>query len=279
MTWWCAAQGGPWSWAWQAYPGVWLFVVLLGGLYALGLRRLKPARFASDEGPVTGRQVTLFAVGLVIVWAAADWPVGALAAGYLLSLKTAQYLLFTLVAPPLMLLGMPRWLLRRLVGGRAAFRIARILSRPLVPLALVNTVLIATHLPTVADALAASQLGSFAMDVAWLAAGFVMWWPALGLLPELEPMRYPARIGYLLLYVFVPTVPASFFTFSDYPIYATYELAPRVGGLSAVTDQQLAGLLMKTAGGFILFGTMSVMFFRWHAREEAGERLEGEAVP
>ena len=24
MQWWCAAQGVPWAWRWQAYPGVWL---------------------------------------------------------------------------------------------------------------------------------------------------------------------------------------------------------------------------------------------------------------
>jgi putative membrane protein len=80
-------------------------------------------------------------------------------------------------------------------------------------------------------------------------------------------MPYGARIGYLGLNVFLPTVPASFFTFSQYPIYALYELAPRVSGISAVADQRVAGLLMKLCGGAILFGTMSVMFFRWYRRE------------
>ena len=71
----------------------------------------------------------------------------------------------------------------------------------------------------------------------------------------------------MLLGVFLPTVPASFFTFSRFPIYGLYELAPRVYGIDAVTDQRVAGLLMKIGGGLILFTVMSVMFFRWHARE------------
>lgn len=271
MTWWCFARGTPWTWEWQAYPGVWLFLLAVGGGYAWALRRLAPRRLASDETPVTRREVALFTTGVGLLWLVADWPVGALAAGYLLSLKTLQYIVFTLVVPPLMLLGTPRWLLRRLIRGRLAFRTARLLTRPLLPFLFVNVVLVVTHLPTVADAAAATQASAFTVDVLWLASGFVMWWPALGRLPELKPMRYPARIGYLLLYVFVPTVPASFFTFSDYPIYSTYELAPRVAEISAVTDQRVAGLMMKTLGGFILFGTMSVMFFRWHAREEAAE--------
>lgn len=63
-------------------------------------------------------------------------------------------------------------------------------------------------------------------------------------------------------------MPAAFLTFADYPIYAVYELAPRMSGLSAAEDQQLAGLVMKIVGGFTLFGTASVLFFRWYAQEE-----------
>jgi putative membrane protein len=91
-------------------------------------------------------------------------------------------------------------------------------------------------------------------------------------------MGYPGRIGYLLLGVFVPTVPASFYAYARYPIYRLYELAPRVGGIGAVADQQVAGILMKVVGGLILFATMSVMFFRWHAAEEAKEIPEKETV-
>jgi putative membrane protein len=89
-------------------------------------------------------------------------------------------------------------------------------------------------------------------------------------------MTYPGRIGYLLLSVFVPTVPASFFTYARYPIFELYELAPRVGNIGAVADQQVAGILMKVLGGMILFGTMSVMFFRWHYQEEKAEIKEKE---
>jgi putative membrane protein len=84
-------------------------------------------------------------------------------------------------------------------------------------------------------------------------------------------MSYPGRIVFLLLSVFVPTVPASFLTFADYPIYAVYELAPRVGGISATADQQLAGIAMKIVGGFIIFGTASVLFFKWYWAEERAE--------
>jgi putative membrane protein len=266
MTWWCAATGAPWTWSWQAFPGVWLFIILVSASYGLALRR-RPPHLAGDDRRVTPREIVLFALGVLALWAGLDWPVGLLAAGYLLSARTAQYLLFVLVAPPLLLLGMPRWLLRRVLRGRVAFAVARRLSRPLPPLLLYNAVLIGVHLPPVVEVAGGSQLTSFGLDMLVIGSGLIFWWPALARLPELDPMGYPGRIGYLLLSVFVPTVPAVFFTYARYPIYPLYELAPRVSGIPAVADQQVAGLMMKTVGGVILFTVMSVMFFRWHRIE------------
>ena len=284
MRWWCSALlGQPWTWQWQAYPGVWLFVLGLGATYSWAVLRLpdigpRTSDIAGDERPTSAREMALFGLGLVALWAGSDWPVGVLAAGYLLSVKTVQYLLIGYIAPGLMLLGTPRWLLRRMIRGRVAFAVARALTRALIPLAVVNGVLVATHLPVVVDNLSGSQLWTFVLDLVVIGAGFLFWWPALARLPELQPMSYGARIGYLGLNVFLPTVPASFFTFSQYPIYALYELAPRVSGISAVADQRVAGLIMKSCGGALLFGTMSVMFFRWY-RHEADADPDGVLLP
>jgi len=268
MTWWCSAQGTPWDWTWQAYPGVWVLVILLLGGYAFALMRLAPA----ERQPPAGRgQIACYLLGVLVLWIAADWPLGPLGAGYLVSVHTVQYLLFTMVAPPLLLHGTPRWLLRAKLGHRWVGGVVRVLSRPLIAFAVFNVVLLATHLPAVVDTLKASQAGSFAIDAAWLFAGLVFWWQVLGPLPELHPLSYPGRILFLLLNVFIPTVPAAFLTFADYPIYAVYELAPPLGRISAREDQQLAGLIMKLVGGMIIFGTASVLFFRWYVREEREE--------
>jgi putative membrane protein len=267
MTWWCSAQDTAWEWVWQPYAGVWLLVAAMLVGYAAALKRLAPAEV---DPPATRREITFYVVGVLVLWIAADWPVGPLAAGYLVSVHTVQFLLFTMAVPPLLISGTPQWLLRRMIRPRVAARAARFLSRPLIAFAVFNVVLLATHLPVVVDGLAGSQVGSFFKDMAWLFAGLVFWWQVLGPLPELEPLPYPGRILFLLLNVFIPTVPAAFLTFADYPIYAVYELAPPLGGwIPARDDQQLAGMIMKILGGFIIFGTASVLFFRWYLREEA----------
>ncbi len=270
MTWWCSAQGAPWDWSWQAYPGVWLVVVLLLAAYWVGRRSV--LQRGVPPGEVRARSVS-YILGVIVFWAAADWPLGPLGTGYLVSVHTVQYLLLTMVVPPLLLHGLHPDMLRGLLRRSWAFRMARFLTRPLIAFLVFNVVLVATHLPSFVDVVKVTQVGSFAVDMAWLGAGFLFWWQVLGPLPELEPMGYPGRIVFLLANVFIPTVPASFLTFADYPLYAVYELAPRVSGLSATQDQQIAGLTMKIAGGLLIFGTASVLFFRWYLREERQERM------
>jgi putative membrane protein len=274
LSWWCAAQGGAWDWTWQPYVGVWLLVGALIGIRVLAARAWghpnRGSTSSTDEPAMrsTERRMPLYLLGAALLWVAADWPVGPLGAGYLLSVHTVQYLLFAFIIPPLLIAGTPPSVFRRVIQPRWAFRVAWTVSRPLVAFLCFNVILLATHLPAVVDGLTVSQLGSFAVDMSWLAAGLIFWWPILGPLPELRPMPYPGRIVYLIANVFIPTVPASFLTFARYPIYALYELAPPMSGLTAVEDQQLAGLIMKILGGFIVFGTASVLFFKWSTAEE-----------
>ena len=67
--------------------------------------------------------------------------------------------------------------------------------------------------------------------------------------------------------------------FSDYPLYATYELAPRVAGIAAGSDQQTAGLIMKAGADPLLWIAMAIVFFRWQRAEEAAERQARSLSP
>ena len=92
--------------------------------------------------------------------------------------------------------------------------------------------------------------------------------PVLSPLPEIPRLALPVRAAYLFLQSVVPTVPASFLTFGSAPLYKYYVGLPHIWGLSTLEDQQVAGLIMKLAGGAILWGFITVIFFRWHDREQ-----------
>jgi putative membrane protein len=243
---------------------VWVLILLLLGTYAFAWRRIARA----DGAPIDRPRPWAFLLGVLFLWGAIDWPIGALGAGYLLSVHMLQYITLSMIVPPLLLHGMAPAMLRSILLRRGVRPVTTFFAKPLIAFVVFNLVLVATHLPPVVEALKVTQVGSFAMDVAWLGAGFLFWLQVLAPLPELSPMGYAGRIVFLLANVFIPTVPASFLTFSDYPIYAVYEGAVRVGALSAIEDQQLAGLTMKIVGGLIIFGTATVFFFKWYGLEE-----------
>ena len=118
-------------------------------------------------------------------------------------------------------------------------------------LILYNFTVAATHWPSVVDGLMVTQWGSFVIDMAWLTAGLLLWWPVVCRVPE-RRFPYPLKIGYLLLNTVLNTAPYAFLTFGERPFYAIYELAPPVGLLSSGDDQRLSGLVMKLGGGLIL---------------------------
>jgi putative membrane protein len=265
ISWWCTALSEPWSWTFRAYPGVWLVVAVLAGGYAVAVRSNR------DVERLSRRETGFFIAGLLAFWVASDWPLGTLGAGYLASAHMVQYVLYVLVAAPLFWLGTPEWLARRVLAATGIYRVGRSLRRfPLLMGAIFNVTLILTHTPIAVDTLRPTQFGSFAMDALWLLSGLALWAPIVGSIAEFTQRSYPARMLYLFFTTGVVTIlPASFLTFASLPLYRTYELAPRVFGLTAINDQQIAGLIMKLSAIPIIWPVLAGMMYRWATSERA----------
>ena len=263
VQWWCSATGEPWTWGWQAYPGVWVFVAL----FAYACVRLM--RLAAPDA--TARASAIAAIALL--WLTLDWPVGPLGTGYLAWVHALQFISLGMVVPPLLLRALPRErihaaLARRPRAGAALGAV----TQPVLAALLFTITMVVTHVPRVVDAVMRFQLGAFALDVAWLLSGILFWWPIV--------VRYPARDGFnpilRILYIFLGTQAhlfiAMWLLLADFPVYATYELAPRVTGLSALQDQQVAGGIMIAVAEPIVFTLIAIVFFRWAREQEKTAR-------
>lgn len=261
ISWWCTALARPWTWQWIPYPGIWVASILPLVAYGRSVRK--------HAGETDRKKAVQFVAGVVAFWVASDWPLGTLGAGYLASAHMTQFLLYTLVAAPLMLLGTPEWMARRLTRRLRVERLTVWFGHSLVATAITyNAILVSTHAPGTVQVLRNSQLGSFAMDVIWILAGIILWLPVISPLREGRAASAWAKMAYLFVTTsVVAVIPASFLTFTSTPIYGIYELAPRVWSLTAVEDQQLAGIIMKIATIPIVWSTIAVLWFRWSATE------------
>lgn len=265
------AHAGLSGWEWHAHPDVWALVVVLAGAYALALARLGPSKAARGEPVVTRRQVTLFGLGLVALWAHSDWPVHDIGEHYLFSVHMFQHIGLTLIAAPLLLLGLPGWLVRWILSPRLLHAVFCRMARPLPAAVLFNTVVVLSHWPLVVNGSLSHHGVHFAVHAVLFTSALVMWFPVLNRLPELPTMTYPSRMLYVFLQSVIPTIPASFLTFGDGVLYRFYAEVPRPFAISAIEDQQVAGALMKVYAGALLWGVIVSMFFRWYAREEQGK--------
>ncbi|MGQ0649716.1 MAG: cytochrome c oxidase assembly protein [Gemmatimonadaceae bacterium] len=259
MQFWCSATNTAWTWSWKAYPGVWLFVMLIGFAF-WSWNRAGATRVAVRPAPMH----PLLLGGLLLLWLALDWPIGALGAGYLASVHMLQFLLIALLVPPALLAGVTREA-AALLESSPGFTVIERLTRPVLALILFNAIVLVTHLPPVVDGLMRTQLGSMFIDVLWLAAGLIFWWPIMMSVPQRSRFVPPLRMLYLVGLMFSPVMfgLVGFMVYAERPLYGIYELAPPFVGFTSKADHQVAGVLMSVTGAAIAFTGLSVIFFRW----------------
>lgn len=253
--------------AWRAHPDVWLLFGSIVAAYVVAGRR-----HARETGEaVDGRRTRFFLAGVAVLWIGADWPIHDLAERYLYHVHMVQHVLFTLIAPPLLIAGMPAWLLRRLLGPRPVATVFGFLTKPLVALIMFNSALLFVHWPAVVELSVRSEWAHFGLHVVLVSTALLMWWPVMSPLPEYPALPAPGQMMYLFLQSLAPTIPASFLTFGDHLLYPVYGTFPRIWGMGALADQLIAGLIMKLIGGAILWLFITAVFFRWHGQEHREE--------
>ena len=113
--------------AWHVHPDVWLLFGSIVAVYLIAARR--HLEVTGEETP--RRKKVLFLTGMGVLWLGADWPVHDLAEGYLYLMHMTQHLLFTLVAAPLLIAGMPVWLLRAVLAPPPIRRAFHFVTRAL----------------------------------------------------------------------------------------------------------------------------------------------------
>ncbi len=255
---------------WHPHVDVWVLVALLEGAYLLALRREGGRRPRGGERPARPSQVLAFTAGVATIWVASDWPVHDVAEGHLYSAHMVQHLLMMLVAAPLLLLGTPAWLARRLLAPHWLRTVVRAVSRPVPNLVQANAVLVLSHWPIVVEGTLRFHPLHFVAHAVLLVSALLLWMPVVSPAPDAVPrLAPPAQMLYLFLQTVVPTVPASFLTFGQTPLYPIYATFPRLWDISVISDQQVAGLIMKIGAGAFLWAVIITIFFRWYAREEA----------
>ncbi len=219
----------------------------------------------------TPRQKLLFVVGIIVLVCSVTWPLGDLAAHWLLIALVLQRLLLTLLVPPLLVLGTPRPLIARLTRPAPVDAVLRVAVRPGPAVAIVTVIAVAT-LTTGAVSLAArSDVARVVIELVVLASGFVLWAPVLTELPGAPRLSPLGRGGYLIVQSIVPSFLSIVWIFARHSLYPAYSHRGTVVGLSPLLDQQLAGFLAKLSTIAVLWTVAFVIMTRAQSADDSGK--------
>jgi cytochrome c oxidase assembly factor CtaG len=234
--------------------------LLVATLLATAVVVLRLRAAARDREGSEGRLRTVaLAAGLLLLVIAFVSPVATLAGHYLLTVHLVQVTLVMGFAPPLILLGIPRN-----ATAPAWFRgVGRWLVHPACAVVLVNLVFFGWHAPPLYDA-ALTHAPLYALQqVMLLAVSLAFWW---AIVEPTGPGRWSMggliKLGYILFATIPQTFAGLLFALAKHTFYAPYAAAPRVTGLDALGDQQLAGALMAVLSKLALFAAFSVILWR-----------------
>jgi cytochrome c oxidase assembly factor CtaG len=257
---------------WPFEPTVILVLLAVGTVYVKGWRRARGPRMPHPPG--YGR-LTLFLLGLVVIYAALASPIDALADD-LLVMHMLQHVLLLDIAPILLILGLTKGILRPVTRRiRAVEQRAGYLAHPAFAVTLYAGSMWLWHVPAMYD-LALRHTGiHFLEHLTFMLAGSLYWWYLI------SPIRSRMRRGgagpitYMVSTKLMVGVLGIALAFAPSALYAFYEHRPRYWGLSAVDDQSLAGLLMALEQSIVMGIALVVLFFQMiNESERQSQRAE-----
>jgi putative membrane protein len=271
------------SWhGWSVEPAL-AYVAIAAVLYLLGGRGYRPPRQASWQG-------ASFAAGLATIVIALDSPLDGYA-DQLFWAHMLQHVLLLTIAPPLILLGRPWPRMWRALPRGTRTRVGRTLARspwtaPVRALArpwpawlLFNGGMLAWHLPAAYDATLRSGTIHDAEHALFFFSGLLLWARVIDPGPLRPHLMWPARIAFVVGAMVIGWLLAIVLVLAPHPLYAHYAaLAHRPGGISALTDQQLAGGVMWVPGSLAYTVAVIIGVYRW-LEPDSAPAAHGPAIP
>jgi len=241
----------------SVHPSTVIGIIGLAALYERGARIASPRpaqRFA-------------YHTGLVVMFLSLNGPLHDLSDTYLFAAHMVQHLMLALVVAPLMVMGTPGGMLRPILRLPGVGPVARWITAPTRCFAIFNVVLAAWHLPPLYNYALAHHPVHIVQHLMFLVASVLMWWPVLSPMPELPRLSYPGQMLYLFLMSIPMAIVAVYISYADGLLYPLYASAPRIWGITPMTDQLIGGLIMWIPGGLYFYTVISVVFFRWQQRD------------
>ncbi len=243
----------------------WNTTVLAGSVALMGV-------YLAAVGSRLTARALLFVAGVLVTLFALISPLDVLGDTYLFSAHMVQHLLLMQIAPPLLLLGTPAWLAKKITDWPAGGRIERVLGRPWVAWSLGMGAMWVWHLPALYNATLADESLHVFEHLSFLVTSAIFWWPVLSPVAA-RRLSPPATLLYLVPAIVASDMLGSILSYTAPGVYNYLHPADALGalpllrgawGISPAVDQQLGGLAMWILGDTVYLCGILNGIARWH---------------
>ena len=257
---------------WHGHPYAVVGLILMQAAYLIAVGPLRNKYSLSDS--IEPRHPTLFSAGILVIFVSILSPLHVLSDKYLFSAHMIQHVLLTLVAPPLLVLGTPGWLISPLLKSRFMLIVSRKLTHPITAIVTFNFIFSIWHVPALYTMSVNYHNVHVGEHVLFMVSAIIMWMPIYSNIKELPRLSNPLQMIYLFVMSIAQIIVIGMVTFSTEALYNHYIEAPRLWNISPLIDQQIGGIIMKVGSGFLFLGLLILAFFRWYNEET---RSDGRA--
>ncbi len=244
--------------------------VLAGGAY-LYLYALRARTLARERRPVERWRLFSFVAGVLLMTAVQLPPFDGLADEVLVA-HMIQHILIGDVASLLIVLGLTGPVLQPLLHMRST-RPLRQLATPLVALALWAVDLYVWHVPFFYQLAIRHDLVHALEHACLLWFGMLLWLGLIGPLPKPQWWGGWGALGYIIVVRFTGAVLGNILIWSQTVFYPVYRSSDAARGISALSDQNIAGAVMMVEESILTVVLLGWLFFRFARQDEQRQSL------
>jgi cytochrome c oxidase assembly factor CtaG len=241
-------------------------VTAFGAVYAL-----RAATLAREGRPVPMWRLTCYFSGLVLILVAFVSPIAHIA-GELVLGHMIQHLIIGDIAALLIVLGLTRSILQPVMALKW-FDGLRVLILPMIALPLWIVNFYVWHIPALYDATVTNEFLHALQHACFIGFGVLMWMPIAGPLPVPSWFGGGAQVGYTAVARLAMAGLGNILMWSGAVLYTAYAAGEEYWGISPLTDQGTAGVIMMTEGALIALGVLAWTLLRWAARDTEKQHL------
>lgn len=255
-----------------------------------------------ESEPLKKSEAAYFLVGMVVLYVIKGSPID-LMGHIMFAWHMVQMAILLLLLPILIIKGIPWWVWKAALKNRVVNKVIYVLTQPVLALFIFVFMFSFYHIPSIFDWIKLDETLHGIFQFILFIAAMLMYWPLINQIEGQRKMKNLYKMVYIIGNAVLITPACALIIFANSPLYDTYynaeswmkamELCVPVSTLSslslsgpemftnmtAVTDQQVGGVLMKIIQE-IIFGVILFNVFRnwWNTERKDPDEITKQSL-